>query len=192
MIAVVKFNKAPLALELSVFDFVTDIVALNEFALSSALLIATISPVPMIEPTLIFDFAPPLPPPPLPSDAFDVEPPDEASAAFATELVVPPFPPDLLSVGVVVGSVVLVFVSVPPPEPPEPPVLFVFDPEFPVFPPPEPEFPVFDPVFPVFVPPEPPVLFVFDPEFPVFVPDWVLFPPFDPVFVPDWVLLPVF
>ena len=166
-----KFNNAPLALELSVFDLVTDIVALKEFVLSSALFIATISPVPIIEPTLTFDFAPPLEPPPLPSDAFDVEPPEEASAAFATELVVPPFPPDLVSVGVVVGSVVLVFVSVPVPEPPEPLVLFVFDPLFPVFPPPEPEFPVFDPEFPVFVPPEPP-------ELPVFVPDWVLLPPF--------------
>ena len=108
-----KFNNAPLALELSVFDLVTDIVALKEFVLSSALFIATISPVPIIEPTLTFDFAPPLePPPPLP--------PDDASAAFATELVVPPFPPDLVSVGVVVGSVVLVLVSVPPPEPPVP------------------------------------------------------------------------
>jgi hypothetical protein len=170
----VKFNNAPLALELSVFDLVTDIVALKEFVLSSALFIATISPVPIIEPTLTFDFAPLLEPPPLPPEAFDVEPPDDDSAAFATELVVPPFPPDLVSVGVVVGSVVLVLVSVPPPEPPEPPeppVLFVFDPLFPVFPPPEPEFPVFDPEFPVFVPPEPPV-------FPVFVPDWVLLLPF--------------
>lgn len=71
---------APLALELSVFDLVTDIVALNELELSSGLLIATISPVPIIEPTLTFDFAPPLePPPPLPSEAFDVEPPESTS-----------------------------------------------------------------------------------------------------------------
>ena len=87
--------------------------------MSSALLITTISPVPIIEPVFAVVFELGFPPPEL----LD-------SAAFATELVVPPFPPDLLSVGVVVGS----FLGSAVPFPPEPPEFPVFDPEFPVFP----------------------------------------------------------
>jgi hypothetical protein len=108
-----------------------DIVALNWLELSSALLIATISPVPIIEPVFAVVFELGFPPE-LPPELLD-------SAAFATELVVPPFPPDLLSVGVVVGSLFGSAVPFPPPEPPELPP---FPPEFPVFPP---EFPVFSP-----------------------------------------------
>jgi len=84
--------------------------------LSSALLITTISPVPTIEPVFAVVFELGFPPEPLP-ELLD-------SAAFATELVVPPFPPDLLSVGVVVGSFLGSAVPFPP-----------FPPEFPVFPP---------------------------------------------------------
>jgi hypothetical protein len=76
----VKFKRNPLALVLLVLLFVTDIVPLNWLLLSSALLIATMSPVPTRDPTRTFD--------PPPED--DEE--DDASAAFATEFVVPPFP----------------------------------------------------------------------------------------------------
>ncbi len=68
-------------------------------------------------------------------------PPELLSAAFATELVVPPFPPDLLSVGVVLGSFLGSEVPFIPSElPSELPSEFPF--ELPVFPP---EFPVFSP-----------------------------------------------
>ena len=73
-------------------------------------------------------------PPELPSELVD-------SAAFDTELVVPPFPPDLLSVGVVLGSFLGSEVPFIPSElPSELPSEFPF--ELPVFPP---EFPVFSP-----------------------------------------------
>ena len=74
-------------------------------------------------------------------------PPELLSAAFATELVVPPFPPDLSSVLGVAGSFFGSAVPFPPPEPPE---LLPFPPELPVLPPFPPEFPVFPPEFPVF------------------------------------------
>jgi len=63
-------------------DFVTDIVPLNWLDLSSFTRIATISPVPITEPTFGLE---PFPP----------EPPEEvASAALEIEFVVPPVPPD--------------------------------------------------------------------------------------------------
>ena len=99
---------------------------------------ATISPVPTIDPTLTLDDAFP---PPLPPDELD------DSAAFATEFVVPPFPPDFESVGVVVGSSVLGFESVLPP----------FPPELPELPPLEPVLPPLE-LFVLVLP-----LFVFDP-----------------------------
>ena len=79
---VVKFKSAPFALVLFVFDLVIENVPLNWLEPSSLLLIATISPVPITEPTLDLEL------PPLP---------EEDSAAFATEFVVPPLPPEGLS-----------------------------------------------------------------------------------------------
>ena len=102
----------------------------------------------MIEPVFAVVFELGFPPP---------EPPELLdSAAFATELVVPPFPPDLSSVLGVAGSFFGSAVPFPPPELPE---LLPFPPELPELPPelPEllpfpPEFPVFDPGFSVFSP----------------------------------------